>query len=386
MQAWGRSGGLCLILHACLVRGQGNELSMKKSCRWGILGTAGIARKNWKAIRLAGNAELIAVASRDGGRARDFIERMQKECPFEAPPRACSSYDELIAATDVDALYVPLPTGIRPEWIIKAAQAGKHVLSEKPAAANAGILATILAVCERQGVQFMDGVMFMHSRRLPAMGAVLGNKDIVGEIRRITSQFTFAAFRGFYNDNIRAHSVLEPLGCLGDLGWYNVRFSLWAMDWRLPEAVSGRCISERGRKDSPGKVPVEFSAELYFGNRVTAGFYCGFESSGPTFGIVDGRNGWMRVDNFLVPDCDSITFSGPGPARDPVAMGIADPPGFVRDPASAQDAGMIRRFSDIALSGKPDPFWHRVAMLTQKVVDACLLSARQGSPVCLSGG
>ena len=90
-------------------------------CRWGLLSTAAIARKNWKAIRLSGNGRVSAVASRSAGRAQAFID----ECAGEVPPTqavaAVGSYDELIAREDVDAVYIPLPTGMRKEWVIACA-------------------------------------------------------------------------------------------------------------------------------------------------------------------------------------------------------------------------------------------------------------------------
>src|SRR5512140_1983652 len=97
-----------------------------RQLRFGILGTAQIARKNWKAIRLSGNATLVAVASRDLGRSRRFIAECQSEVPFETVPQAFGSYEELLASPEVDAVYVPLPTGVREEWILRAAAAGKH--------------------------------------------------------------------------------------------------------------------------------------------------------------------------------------------------------------------------------------------------------------------
>jgi len=83
-----------------------------------------------------------------------------------AQPLAYGSYEELLDATDVDAIYIPIPTGVRKEWVIRAAQAGKHVLCEKPCAVTVADLEEMIDACRRHRVQFMDGVMFMHSRRL----------------------------------------------------------------------------------------------------------------------------------------------------------------------------------------------------------------------------
>ena len=146
-------------------------------CRWGILGTAGIARKNWQAIALSGNSTLTAVASRSLDRSRQFIAECQAACPLPSAPAAVGSYDELLTRPDVDAVYIPLPTGLRKEWVVRAADAGKHVLVEKPVGVTAADVRDMLAACDRNRVQFMDGVMFMHSRRLDALRRTLDDGD-----------------------------------------------------------------------------------------------------------------------------------------------------------------------------------------------------------------
>src|SRR5215510_108914 len=139
-----------------------NELKV----RWGILSTAEIARKNWKAILNSGNGVVTAVASREHQRSKDFVDLCQREAAFKQPPRALAAYEALVSAKDVDAIYIPLPTGLRAEWVIRAAQVGKHVVCEKPCARSVAELRRMLEACRQNRVQFLDGVMFMHSRRL----------------------------------------------------------------------------------------------------------------------------------------------------------------------------------------------------------------------------
>src|SRR4051794_35211172 len=112
-------------------------MTTPRSCRWGILSTANIARKNWQAIRDAGNASLVAVASRDVAKSRQFVAECQEDAPHAQVPEALGSYEELISRRDIDAIYIPLPTGMRKEWVVRAADAGKHVLVEKPVGTNA---------------------------------------------------------------------------------------------------------------------------------------------------------------------------------------------------------------------------------------------------------
>ena len=150
-------------------------------CRWGILGTAFIAKKNWKSIWNCDNATLVAVASRSEERAVEYIAENQTQVPFDLAPEAVGSYEALLARDDIDAVYIPLPTGIRKEWVIKAAEAGKHVMGEKPCGDTLADVQEIVAACEANNVQYMDGVMFMHSDRLPAIRKTIDSfKEFVG--------------------------------------------------------------------------------------------------------------------------------------------------------------------------------------------------------------
>jgi len=354
-------------------------------CRWGILGTAMIARKNWKAIRNAPNCSLTAVASRDLERCRRFVQDCQADTPFENPPQVLGSYDELLTRTDVDAVYVPLPTGVRKDWAIRAAEAGKHVLCEKPVGTTAGDVAEILDACRRNEVQFMDGVMFMHSQRFARMREVLDAGESVGRIKRITSQFSFCAPDEFFRNNIRANSDLEPLGCLGDLGWYTIRFALWAMDYRLPRRVCGRMPAEHRSPDSPTSIPTEFSAELFYPSGISASFFCSFLTENQQWANVSGTKGYLHLPDFVLPyHGDELGFD--------VSNAVFEINGCdfkmkdhtrritIRESSNstenAQETNMFRSFAELVLSGKLDTHWGEIALKTQKVLDACLRSAR----------
>ena len=103
----------------------------RQVCRWGILSAANIARKNWLAIRNCDNAVVTAVASRDKAKAQQFIDECNGHSSFNPKPIAIGSYEELLKSPEIDAVYLPVPTGVRKDWVIKAAEAGKHVLAEK---------------------------------------------------------------------------------------------------------------------------------------------------------------------------------------------------------------------------------------------------------------
>lgn len=332
--------------------------------RFGILSTAHIARKNWKAIFNSGNSVVAAVASRDLERSRKFIAECQAQVPFTTPPAAFGSYEELLASKNIDAVYVPLPTGPRKEWVMRAAEAGKHVVCEKPCAVSAGDLEEMISACRKNRVQFMDGVMFMHNGRLDQIREVLNDGNSVGQIKRITSQFSFLGSEDFLRGNIRVSNELEPLGCLGDLGWYCIRFTLWTMNWRMPNRLEGKIISRAG--DNPSGVPLEFSAELFFDCGVSAGFYCTFLAGYRQWAEIGGAKGHLRVPDFVLPT----------PGGD-VAFELNNRNVKIKAGSTAQEINMFRNFANQIFSGKLNDKWPEIALKTQKVVDACFENAKK---------
>jgi len=349
-----------------------------KPLRWGFLSTAGIARKNWVAIQQSENSMLTAVASRDADRAQAFINECQVTAPFPHPPQVLGSYEALLASPDVDAVYIPLPTGLRAPWVIRAAEAGKHILCEKPCATSTAELELMLAACQRYQVQFMDGVMFMHQQRLGAVRTVLDDGASVGQIRRIMSIFSFRGHEGFGQQNIRTHGDLEPAGCLGDLGWYCLRFALWAMHWQLPLEVTGRLLSVPEARPGAAAGPQEFSGELLFADGVSAGFYCAFTVPNQCWVNVSGTNGSLRMDDFVHP------FDAAAPAYQLNRELVPVPADSL--PVQSQETRMINAFARQVQSGQLNAEWPAWSWHTQLVQDACLTSARnRGRPVPVAG-
>ena len=362
-----------------------SNLMSEKKCRWGFLSAAWIGMKNWQSVALSGNGEIVAVASRDKAKAQAWIDECSSHVAFPTKPEAVEGYDELLARDDIDAVYIPLPTGVRTEWIIKAAKAGKHVLAEKPCGINVAEVEEIIAACNEAGVQFMDGVMFMHSKRLDALRETLTNGSI-GEIRRINSQFSFNGGEDFLTGNIRMHSDLEPLGCLGDLGWYNIRFNLWVMDYAMPKSVSGRMLQGAARSDSPDQVPMEFSGEMFYENGVNASYYCSFMTGNQQWAHICGTDGTVRLDDFVVPFYGSevkYTVSNTESNQHVCDFNMEQHDRTVAvheyggSHPTSQEMGLFRNFGDLVLSGAPDPKWSEIVLKTQKVLMACIESSKQ---------
>jgi predicted dehydrogenase len=359
-----------------------------KKLRIGFLSTAGIGKRNWKAVFNSGNCVISAVASRDVKKSGEFIRDCQREFPFEAIPAALGSYEELIASKNVDAVYIPLPTALRKNFVLRAAQNGKHVLCEKPCADSSAALEQMISTCRANSVQFMDGVMFMHSPRLAKIREVLEDNQSVGDIRRISSAFSFYNGGNFFRDNIRVNGALEPAGCLGDLGWYCIRIALWATNWQLPQTVTGKILSQSENLPDRPSAPTEFSGELVFAGGVSSGFYCSFLAPLQQWVSVSGQKGWLRMPDFVHP------FDSREPAfelnQSEIRVKISDaqtPPSVLgameQGHPTAQDTKMFRNFANQIFSGKLNDDWPMWAAKTQKVLDACLESARCGVTVKL---
>jgi predicted dehydrogenase len=352
--------------------------------RIGFLSTAGIARKNWKAILNSGNCVVTAVASREVAKSRAFIRECQQADAFDCVPEALGSYDELLASKNVDAVYVPLPTGLRKDLVIRAAQAGKHVLCEKPCATSAADLEEMLAACQLHSVQFLDGVMFMHNPRLARVREILADGQSIGPIRRIASAFSFYAGEEFFSTNIRANGALEPAGSLGDLGWYCIRFALWTLNWQLPESVAGKILSQSENLPGRPSSPTEFAATLFYHGGMTVEFYASFRAAKQQWVHVGGQNGWLRLPDFIHPfntyepafEVNDKFITVPGELKCPPGV---DPSEFGH--AAAQDARMWRNFADQISSGTLNPDWPMWSLKTQQVLDACLQAARIRQPV-----
>lgn len=356
-------------------------------CRWGFFGTSAIARKAWKAVRASGNGRVAAVASRDDARAQAYIDQCSDEVPQVQPTIAVGSYEALLQRDDIDAVYIPLPTGMRKPWVIAAAAAGKHVLCEKPAAIDVDDLNEMISATNAAGVQFMDGVMFDHSARVQSLASAINDDAVIGKVRRIATHFSFPGDRSFQETNIRTDARLEPHGALGDLGWYCIRFTLRITQLQMPTHVCGRTLASLRGKDSSGDVPGEFAGEMKFADGLSAPFYCSFLSANQQTASISGEDGYVTVDDFVLPfyeaetswtchthhlTIDNCRWNF---ARHSQRTAVHEYPGGEPD---SQEVVMIRRFGQIVLSGKTNPFYPELSLKTQTILNACRQSDIDG--------
>ena len=198
---------------------------MMRKIRWGVLGTADIARgQTIPAMRTADNCELYAIAGRSLEKAQGF----QREFGFE---RAYGSYEELLNDPAVEAVYIPLPNDLHCAWTVRALQAGKHVLCEKPLAVSKAQAETMFRAAEENGVFLMEAFAYLHS---PIVSAVKAEIDAggIGEIRYLESAF-LTTRRPDTDIRLRKETFG---GAMYDLGCYALSMALWLMG-RDPAAV-----------------------------------------------------------------------------------------------------------------------------------------------------
>ena len=205
-------------------------------------------------------------------------------------PQAFDSWREMIESDEVDAVYIATPTSVREEIGVAAANAGKHVLGEKPFA-NLPSLQRITAACRSNGVGFMDGTHFVHHPRTLDIRA---SRDArLGFVWSVASAFQFnLTDRG----NIRFNPELEPMGAIGDAGWYNMRA---AVEYLSPDVVLDT-VSSHLRRDPETGAAISGTGVLDFTDGSTSTWNCGFDSGAVVMDLrITGTKGVINIDDFL---------------------------------------------------------------------------------------
>jgi predicted dehydrogenase len=203
------------------------HFSMAKKLRWGILSTANIGiKKVLPAMQHGLYTTVDAIASRDLAKAKQAAAAL-------GIPRAYGSYEELLADPDIDAIYNPLPNQMHVPWTAKAAEAGKHVLCEKPISLTVAEAKTLLAVRARTGVKIGEAFMIRSYTQWLRVGELL-RAGRIGQLRSV------AGFFSYFNDdpaNIRNH-IESGGGALLDIGCYCIQAARYGFG-QEPKRVVG---------------------------------------------------------------------------------------------------------------------------------------------------
>jgi len=256
--------------------------------RWGVVGTGSIANSMARMIELAGAAELAAVSSRRMESAKAFADKYGMDKAFD-------SWADMVAWDGVDAIYVATPTSVREEICVAAANNAKHVLGEKPFASLASVQ-RIATACRANDVGFMDGTHFVHHPRTPHIQEHTTAQT--GWPWSLDSAFQFSLpDRG----NIRFNPKLEPMGAIGDAGWYNMRA---AVEY-LSQGIEIQSVSAYLRRDDETGAAISGSGVVLFDDGSTTTWNCGFDSGAVVMDLrLSGAKGAIDLDNFLSNDRD----------------------------------------------------------------------------------
>jgi D-xylose 1-dehydrogenase (NADP+, D-xylono-1,5-lactone-forming) len=230
---------------------------MSESVRWGLLSTARINEAILEGARQSPRTEIVAVASRDQGRADSYANERGIE-------RAYGSYEALLADDDVDVVYNSLPNSLHVEWSIRALEAGKHVLCEKPMDRRVDAVERAFDTADRAGRLLMEAFMYRHHPQ-SKKAAELVRGGAIGELRQLRSLFSFTLTD---DADVRLEPELDG-GALMDLGCYCI--SMQRLLAGEPELVFGRQrVGGRG-------VDVGFVGVLQFPGEIFGEFHCGFD-------------------------------------------------------------------------------------------------------------
>jgi predicted dehydrogenase len=327
---------------------------MTQRLRWGILGVAKINERLIPAFQKAGNAELVAIASR----SLDKAERAAREARI---PVAFGRYEELLDDPRIDAVYIPLPNHLHAPWTKKAAERGKHVLCEKPLASSAAEAEQVVAYCRQKNVCLMEGFMWPHHPRTLKLRQLL-DAGVIGAVRHVTASFTFQL--DLDPHNIRLQPDMAG-GSVMDVGCYPIYGARWAFG-----VEPGRIYTTAEWRHG---VDVRMNGVLEFPKGGTASFDCGFTL--PLRGDMEivGTSGVIRVPDLWLPLPRAVVHI----IRDNV---LAEE---VAVEGEDQIVHMLQNFSLAVLEGREPAPGPAEGVAIMKVLDAARKSAREERPVAI---
>ncbi len=330
---------------------------MNEKLRWGVLGVARIATKKViPAMQRGAWTTVDAIASRDAAKAQDAARQL-------GVPKAYGSYEALVADPDIDAVYIPLPNHLHVEWTTRAAEAGKHVICEKPIGLTAADAEALVGVRDRTGVRIQEAFMVRtHPQWLRARD--IAQSGQIGELRSIVGYFSF------FNDdprNIR-HKKEYGGGGMLDIGCYLVNTS------RMIFGAEPRRVC--ALIEVSGRFGVDWMASMLldFGGARHAVGTCSMQLAYGQRIVISGSIGRIEIE---------IPFNAP-PDRPCRIFFDNAPPGEVPTrqtlelPICDQYTIQGDLFSEAALTGRPTPYPLEDSVSNMRVIDALFRSGASG--------
>jgi D-xylose 1-dehydrogenase (NADP+, D-xylono-1,5-lactone-forming) len=259
---------------------------MTKQLHWGLLSTAAINEAVIPPLRVSQRSELYGVASRQLGKAKDYAKEWKI-------PHAYGSYEEMLADPEIDIVYNPLPNHIHAEWTIKACQAGKHVLFEKPAALKPEDVDAMGEAARAAGVTIAEAFMYRHHPQTKKVLELVAG-GAVGKVQLLRGSFSYV------NDRVVDIRWVPEYGggSIWDIGCYPISFCR-AVTGEMPVEVYG------SQRKSLSGVDATFTGTMKYASGVVAQFDSSFEIPDFTYFEIRGTLGTIIVPSPFKPEAIS---------------------------------------------------------------------------------
>ena len=325
----------------------------KHPLRWGLLSTARINRALIPPIRKSRRSQLVAVASRSPEQAEAYARQW-------GIPRAFGSYQELLADPEIDAIYNPLPNALHAEWTIKALQAGKHVLCEKPLDVSLEAVDAITRAAQEAGKVVSEAFMYRHHPQTILVKEMVAN-GAIGDLQAMRGIFTFNLARP---EDVRLDPALGG-GSIWDVGCYPISFARYIAGGE-PEEVFGWQVS------GPTGIDLLFAGQMRFSGQRHAQFTSSFITPFQASMEIIGSTGRLSIPTPFKPGKNEKIYLWRGDQLE-----------TIRIRGQELYLGEVEDMEAAVLDGKPP----RLSLADSRgnivTIQALLESARQGKPVLL---
>ncbi len=323
--------------------------------KWGILGTARINRALIPPLKISPRNKLLAVASRDLARAQAYAAEKGIE-------RSHGSYEDLLADPEIDVVYISLPNHLHVEWSLKAAEAGKHVLCEKPLALSVEDVDRVEAAAKQHGVIIAEAFMYRHHPQTLKVVELI-KEGAIGKLQLVRGGFTFIIERP---GDIRLKPEMGG-GSIWDIGCYPISYARTAAGGVAPEAVFG------WQEIGPTGVDMAFFGQMRFPGGVIAQVDSGFNSAFRTMMEFIGDAGRIVVTRAFKPDASGHMYVEK-------TDGSSERLHF---PDQELYLGEVEDLYDAAVYGKPQRVPLSDTRQNIATIRALIASAESGAPVRL---
>lgn len=326
---------------------------MTDKLNWGFLSTANIGKALVDPLRTSKRNRLLAVASRSQEHAGEFARQNKVK-------HAYSSYEALLADPDIDVIYNPLPNHLHAEWTIKAVQAGKHVLCEKPLALSLAEVDAISTAAENYGRIVAEAFMYRtHPQTLKAHEIVTVGK--LGKVKLVRGSFTYP---GTDPENYRWKPEMGG-GGLWDVGCYPLSYTRSLLGMEPLEVFGWQVIGPTG-------VDELFTAQLRFPENIFAQFDCSVRIPDHTFMEIVGDEATLIIPRPFTPG-----------VKEKLYLTRAGKTEVISVKGTNLYIGEVEDMADAILFGKPTRVSLADSRLNTAAILALIESAKSGKPVSM---